>query len=75
MSQLHFYVPDNVEAQIRLQAQQAKMSVSKFIAELVKRETAQHNQWPAEYLSLFDQWQGAPAPSTSELSIEKRLDF
>ena len=39
MSQLHFYVPDDIEAQIRIKAKRANLTLSKYLAELVKRES------------------------------------
>lgn len=67
MSQLHFYVPDEIEAQIRLQAKRAKLSLSKYLAEIVKREIGTQNQWPVGYFELFDAWQGEPQTRPPEL--------
>lgn len=75
MSQLHFYVPDEVEAQIRIKAKQANLPLSKYLAELVKRETSAQNQWSAGYLELFDAWQGEPQTRPPELTLETRQDF
>lgn len=75
MSQLHFYVPDEVETQIRVKAKQANLSLSKYLAELVKRETAAQNQWPAGYFDLFDAWQGEPQNKPAELLLEARNSF
>lgn len=75
MSQLHFYVPDEVEAQIRLQAKQANLPLSKYLAEIVKRETGAQNQWPAGYFDLFDAWAGEPQAEPSELTLENRASF
>ena len=47
MSQLHFYVPDDIEKLVRLQAKRAQVPLSRFFAELVKREAGQHKLWPA----------------------------
>ena len=62
MSQLHFYVPDEVEAQLRIKAKQANLPLSKYLAQLAKRETGAQNQWPAGYFEQFDAWQGEPLP-------------
>ncbi|MDO8273530.1 MAG: hypothetical protein Q7U82_16670 [Gammaproteobacteria bacterium] len=74
MSTLHFYVPDNVEAQIRMKASQANLPLSKYLAELVKREVGLQNQWPVGYFELFDAWQGEPASRLVELIIETRRE-
>lgn len=75
MSQLHFYVPDEVETQIRIKAKQANLPLSKFLAELVKRETVAQNQWPVGYFDLLDAWQGEPQVRPSELALETRQNF
>lgn len=75
MSQLHFYVPDEVETQIRMKAKQANLPLSKYLAELVKRETSAQNQWPAGYFELFDAWQGEPQVKPDELPMETRQSF
>ena len=75
MSQLHFYVPDEVETQIRIRAKKANLPLSKYLAELVKRETGAQNQWPAGYFDLFDAWQGEPQNSPAELVLETRNSF
>jgi hypothetical protein len=72
MSQLHFYVPDEVETQIRIRAKKANLSLSKYLAELVKRETGLQNQWPAGYFDLFNAWQGEPQNRPVELVLETR---
>lgn len=74
MSQLHFYVPDQVEARIRARAEQAHMSVSKYLAELVKREVA--DGWPEGYAdAVLGKWQGEPLRRESEGDFEQRRTF
>jgi hypothetical protein len=75
MSQLHFYVPDEVEMQIRLKAKQANLPLSKYLAELVKRETCAQKQWPEGYLELFDAWQGEAQSRPTDLPLETRQNF
>ena len=75
MSQLHFYVPDEVETQIRIKAKQANLPLSKYLAEIVKRETGAQNQWPAGYFDLFDAWAGEPQAKPSELELEVRASL
>ena len=61
MAQLHFYVPDEVEAQIRNKASQAQLPLSRYLANLVKQEAGQPSQWPRDISEqVFGQWQGAP---------------
>lgn len=75
MSQLHFYVSDEIEAQIRVKAKRANLTLSKYLAGLVKRETGAQNQWPAGYFELFDAWQGEPQTNPVQLALEIRQGF
>ena len=75
MSQLHFYVPDEIEAQIRVKAKRANLTLSKYLAGLVKRETGAQNQWPADYFELFDAWQGESQARPVQLALETRRGF
>ena len=54
MAQLHFYVPDDVAEQIKARAAQAKLPISRYVAELVKRDVGQG--WPKDY---FERISGA----------------
>jgi hypothetical protein len=75
MSQLHFYVPDEVETQIRLKAKQANLPLSKYLAKIVKREALDQNQWPANYFELFDLWKGEAQARPEQLPLEVRDQF
>lgn len=59
MPQLHFYVPDAVAARIRQEATAAGVSVSQYLADVVKREL--HPGWPADFFDeVVGGWQGEP---------------
>ncbi len=60
MAQLHFYVPDDVAEQIKARAQQANMPISRYVAELVKRDVGQG--WPEHY---FERIAGAAEEGAS----------
>lgn len=75
MSQLHFYVPDKEEAQIRYQAKQMNLSISRDLAQLVKRETNPQKHWPEGYFELFDQWEGEPMVRPPQPPLEERMSF
>ena len=47
MPQLHFYVPNEVAEQIKRRAAQVGQPVSRYVAELVKRDA--HQGWPEGY--------------------------
>ena len=47
MPQLHFYVPEQTAERVRQEAKAAGLSISQYLAELVKREI--HSGWPEGY--------------------------
>ena len=53
MAQLHCYVPEDIARQAQHRAEQAGLSLSRYLAELVKRDAAQASGWP---VSLDDVW-------------------
>lgn len=60
MGQQHFYVPDDVEELIQRKAKEANLSVSRFLADLVKRELTA-GRWPDRYFDdVFGKWAGEP---------------
>lgn len=65
MPQLHFYVPDDVAEMIKRRAAQANQPLSRYVAELVKREVGQG--WPEGYFEAISRDAGA-APLTHEPS-------
>jgi hypothetical protein len=75
MSQLQIYVPNEIEAQIHIQANRAKLTLPKYMADLVKHEIDAQNQWPAGYFELFDNWQGESQTKPPELKLETRQSF
>ncbi len=70
MAQLHFYIPDSVADTVKIKAEHAHLSVSKYLAELVKREVA--NQWPENYFDKFGQWEGEPLQRPTQETMEQR---
>ena len=60
MPQLHFYVPDDVAQQIKARAAQAKLPISRYVADLVKRDVGQG--WPERY---FERISGAAEGATT----------
>jgi len=59
MTQLHCYVPDDVAEKVQLRAKQAGMSLSRYLAELVKRDACAGEEWPEGYFDLFVPIEGA----------------
>jgi len=55
MAQLHFYIPDSIADKIKIKAEHAHLSISKYIAELAKREVT--NEWPKGYFKKPGTWE------------------
>ncbi|MCK4840415.1 MAG: hypothetical protein KAT04_00880 [Methylococcales bacterium] len=70
MAQLHFYIPDSMADIVKIKAEHAHLSVSKYLAELVKREVA--NQWPENYFDSFGNWEGEPLERPIQEAFEQR---
>ncbi len=73
MPQIHCYVPDDLAKKFQAKAKQSHLSVSKYLALLIKKEVS--NQWPTDYFKLFGQWQGDPLERPSEDDFEQRLNI
>ena len=73
MAQLHFYLPDLLAEKLKKKAEKAHLSVSKYIAELAKREL--ENDWPEGYFELFGTWQGEKLKRADQLLFENRETF
>lgn len=72
MSQIHFYVPDEVEELIRQRARARGLSVSRYVAELVK-EGASGSSWPEDYFrDVIGAWKGEPLERPGQGEAEAR---
>jgi len=72
MAQMHFYIPDVFAEEIKKRAKQARLPVSRYLGELVKREIG--TQWPKNYFEfILGGWQGEPLRRDPEGGFEKRL--
>ena len=73
MAQLHCYVPEEIAQQAQRRAKQSGLSLSRYLAELVKRDTGISAAWPEGYFDIFGKMEGAPLERPPQLSLEKRL--
>lgn len=73
MPQLHCYVKDELADKLQLKAQQAHLSVSKYLALLVEKEV--EAQWPEGYFDLFGSWQGDPLERPEQGEYEPRASI
>lgn len=70
MAQLHCYVPDEIASKLQEKARMSHMSVSKFLAYLVKKELDNH--WNEEFFELFGAWRGDPLERPAQGDFEDR---
>jgi hypothetical protein len=75
MTQLHCYVPEEVAQQAQRRAAQSGLSLSRYLADLVKRDALASAPWPEGYFKLFGKWGGAPLERVPQLPQEERLQF
>ena len=75
MPQLHCYVPDALAQQAQLRAVQSGLSLSRYLAELIKRDAQATVDWPAGYFDIFGKWEGAPLERPPKTDIEKRREL
>ena len=74
MPQLHLYVNDDVAAEVKRRATEAGMSVSRFLALLIRERTS--TGWPEDW---FDRvpggWRDAPLEREPQGTFETRESF
>ncbi len=59
MPQLHLYVPEKDASELKARAKARGMSVSRFLASLVRKEL--HKGWPPGYFeTVVGGWKGEP---------------
>ncbi len=74
MPQLHLYVSDEIAAKIKERAARREMSVSRYLAEMVRSEV--EGGWPADYFdTVIGGWQGDPLIREPQGAPETRLPF
>jgi hypothetical protein len=75
MTQLHCYVPEDIAHQAQRRAEQSGLSLSRYLAELVKRDAGVSASWPEGYFDLFGKWEGELLERPPQLALEKRLEI
>lgn len=57
MPQLHLYVPDKLATKVREKAKARKMTLSRYLAEVIKRDVGEG--WPEGYFDkVGGKWEG-----------------
>ncbi len=71
MPQMHFSVPESVAVAIRQRAKSNGLTVSKYLASLVKAQV--HPGWPEGYFEkVLGGWQGPPLKRAPQGQPEER---
>ena len=71
MPQLHFYVPDTIANEIKRRSKSRGISVSRYLADLVKTEI--NPGWPQGYTDqVLGCWCGEPLAREYEGDLEQR---
>ncbi len=73
MAQLHCYVPEELAQQAQRKASQSGLSLSRYLAELVKRDAGISAGWPEGYFDIFGKWEGAPLERPPQGEADQRL--
>ncbi|MDF1555241.1 MAG: hypothetical protein P1P84_19380 [Deferrisomatales bacterium] len=74
MPQLHLYVPEDTAGVIRQRAEERGTSVSRYLAEIVRRELT--DAWPDGYFrDVVGAWQGGELVRPSQQEFEAREAF
>jgi hypothetical protein len=71
MPQLHLYVADEIASLVRQRARARRMTVSGYLADLVRREVA--SGWPAGFFDdVIGGWAGKPLARPRQGRFERR---
>jgi hypothetical protein len=71
MAQIHCYLPDELASQLGKKAEKSHLSVSKYLAGLVKRDIS--SGWPAGYFEqVFGGWEGEVLERPEQGDYEQR---
>jgi len=74
MAQVHCYIPDEIADQLGKKAEQQHLSVSKYLASLVKKDIG--SGWPDGYFEqVFGQWEGEPLLRPGQGAYEQREEL
>ncbi|MCF6205205.1 MAG: hypothetical protein L3J59_16335 [Methylococcaceae bacterium] len=73
MAQLHFYIPDQLAEKVKAKAEHSHLTVSKYLANLIKKEVA--NDWPEGYFELFGSWEGDALQRPEQGDFENREEL
>lgn len=72
MTQLHLYVPDDIAAKVQERADRQGLSVSRYLARLVKKEIGEG--WPEGYFEdVIGGWKGEPLQRPPQGTPERRI--
>ncbi|MBN1315535.1 MAG: hypothetical protein JXA42_08705 [Anaerolineales bacterium] len=69
--QLHFYVPKQVAERVRHEASAAGLSVSQYLANVIKQEF--QPEWPSDFFeNIVGGWRGEPLQRADQGTFDAR---
>ena len=72
MSQVTIYIDEEIEQRMKLAAQSANLSKSKWIAKLIQEKVA--NEWPESIINLAGSWEDFPTIDSLRDSISTDIE-
>ena len=74
MAQLHLYLTDDLEKEVRNRAKARGMTVSAYLSELVRSQLT--DQWPEDFFTrVVGGWVGDPLERPEQPPLDKREDI
>jgi len=73
MPQVHCYIPEDTAKQLQQRAQQARIPVSRYLAQLIRKDLA--SPWPEHYFELCGAWEGESLERPEQGNLEQRLEL
>jgi len=71
MAQIHCYIPDDLASQLGKKAEKKHLSVSKYLAGLVRKDIS--SGWPSGYFEqVFGGWEGEALQRPDQGGYEQR---
>ena len=71
MGQVTIYLEDRIETEMKAAAKTSKLSVSKWVAEIIKEKI--ETEWPAEIYDMAGTWNDFPSIKVLRSSSEKDI--
>jgi len=71
MAQLHCYVPEEISSKPNVAPRNQVLTLSRILADLVKRDAGTSTEWPEGYFEIFGKWEVRHWSDQRLLAFEK----